>query len=343
MKKHIAALAVPALLVTSNAMAIELYNDSTNSFSVGGRLNIAFENKKTDERNTTAEDMASRINFVFGRDMGNDWSATSVLEYGMATPQSDNFNSFYNRLGYVQIGHEDYGRFSFGKQWGTYFDVAGVTDVLWVYGSTANGTRENGGVAGTGRANDALIYRNNFGNVNVSAQYQVTDQSNGRDRGYAAAIGYNLGDFTLGTVYNVMERTDAEKADIGAGDAQMWNTSVRYMTSNIYSAVSYGIYKDHISIGSLYGNGEQTLVAEKAHGLEALYMYTLDSGIQLYTAMNSLNDDNSDARWQYYSLGTMYNWNEVLFYGELKFEDSKDEFGIDRNDNMGAIGVRYHF
>lgn len=51
------------------------------------------------------------------------------------------------------------GRVSFGKQWSTYYDVAVFTDQAPFFGGSASGTYNagtDGGVSGTGRANQAL-------------------------------------------------------------------------------------------------------------------------------------------------------------------------------------------
>ncbi len=359
MKKLTLAIVIPALLATGASQAAEIYQDEANSVTVGGRINLMVESNKDNaegDREANTKDNSSRINFGFTREMGNGWLAHAKLEWGMDNPQNDDWG-LYNRLGYISMTNEQAGSISFGKQWSAYYDVSGATDVLWVYGGSASGTYENHGDTGTGRANDALIYRNNFAGLNLAVQYQFEDSSEkvGREAGYGAALSYDFGDsgFNIGAAYNTMQRTQAKKDELSllgdghtVGDAKAWITSAKYAKGPIYAAVSYGQYDDHAgrdNVGGKISGASTDGVVKDARGHEGVLAYTLDMGLQVYTGWNSLEDKNTDALQRYYSLGAMYDWNNVMFYTEAKFDDSKDYDGRDRNDNVYAAGVRYNF
>ncbi|MGY5453165.1 porin [Agarivorans sp. MS3-6] len=359
MNKTILAIAIPALFAAGATNAQEIYNDGENAFSIGGRLNLMVESANEDgERDARAEDNASRINLNFSRELTNGFAARATMEYGLDNPNGDSSNPFFNRLGFLALDHDDYGSLSFGKQWSTYYSVVGNTDVFWVYGGTsmgiydgATGINSDGeltgghGVAGTGRANDALQYNGSFGGVNLSGQYQFADQSNGRKDSYSGAISYDF-DFGLnvGTTYHQMNRTAEAMSDVkrssggNSGDAKLAALAATYNQGPIYAAVTYGEFKDHVSF-----DGET--VSEKAIGHEGVVAYTLDMGLQLYTGWNVQDDKaaNSLGELKEGYVGAMYDWNNILLYTEYRNSKEKDVVGVKTDDNRLAAGVRYNF
>jgi predicted porin len=69
------------------------------------------------------------------------------------------------RLGFVGLKFPKYGSVAIGKQWGVYYDVGEWTDRFYIFGGLASGvynTNSDGGSEGTGRAEDAVVYRNTF-------------------------------------------------------------------------------------------------------------------------------------------------------------------------------------
>lgn len=86
-----------------------------------------------------------------------------------------------NRLGYIGFDFEKYGTLTFGKQWSVYYDVASYTNQFSVFGGRASAIYvggSDGGDNGTGRANQAVIYRNKFGPFSLGAQAQVRGGNN---------------------------------------------------------------------------------------------------------------------------------------------------------------------
>jgi len=85
---------------------------------------------------------------------------------------------------------ENIGELTFGKQWSVYYDVAGWTDAFNVYGGTAlsvypAGT--DGGAVGSGRADNAVIWRNARGRFSYGLQTQLKTSSDGDDFKASAA------------------------------------------------------------------------------------------------------------------------------------------------------------
>ncbi|WP_432459551.1 porin [Agarivorans sp. QJM3NY_25] len=341
MKKTILAIAIPALFTAGTTTAQELYNDGENAFSVGGRINLMLESANKDgERDLRSEDNSSRINLNFSRQLSHGFAARATLEYGMNTPNGDSDAPFYNRLGFIAFDHQDYGSVSYGKQWSTYSTVAAVTDVFWVYGGSAMSLYDGeSGETGTGRANDALQYNASFHNINLSAQYQFADETEGRKDSYSAALSYDF-DFglNLAATYHQMNRTDAEKVAVNNdGDIKLAVFAASYNQGPIYAAVTYGEFKNNIEFTAADG------VSDKANGHEGVFMYTLDMGLQLYTGWNYQEDKHSAAELKTGLVGAMYDWNDILLYTEYQDSSSKSVSGAVTDDNRLAAGVRYNF
>ncbi|WP_026973480.1 porin [Aliagarivorans marinus] len=339
MKKTVLALAVPALLATGATQAVELYNDGSATFSVGGRLNLMIENS---DSSTELTNNSSRINFNFSKSITDSVTARSTLEYGLGNPQNNNSKvacgdadctedeevgfstSFFNRLAFIAFDHDSAGSISFGKQWSTYYEVAGATDVFWVYGGTAVGIYGGGDERGTARADESVKYDNSFGNFNLSAQYQFENESNNRDSSYALAASYDF-DFGLniGAAYHVADYTAA-----GQKDSKQLALAATYATDAWYASVVYADLKD--------------LYDRKSNGYEGVVAYTFPNSVQLYAGFNYLDYDAASTRDTQYILGAAYYIAGVRFYGEYANVEEKAG-GSKADDDLFAVGVRYYF
>lgn len=329
MKKTVLALAVPALLATGATQAVELYNDGSAKVSVGGRLNLAVQNK---DSSTEMLNNSSRINFNFSKTITDTVSARSTLEYGLDDPQSNSGSSFFNRLAFIAFDHDSAGSISFGKQWSTYYEVAGVTDVFWVYGGNAMGIYDQSGDGrGTARANESIKYDLSTGGFNLSAQYQFEGDYSykndldvtvdvARDNSYAIAASYDF-DFGLnvGTAYHVTSY------DSSAKDTKLWALAATYATDSIYASLAYSDIKE--------------LFDDKTSGFEGVLAYTFPNAVQLYAGFNYLDYDDSDTDEQYI-LGAAYYISGVRFYAEYAINDFESN-GDD--EDAFAVGVRYYF
>ena len=185
MKRTHTALFVAGMLAIPTANAIEIYNDQTNSVTVGGFIDARVINTQGE---TEVVNGASRINFDFKRQLKNGWQAYALLEWGVNPVgssdivYSNRFESIqdeflYNRLGYVGLKHEDYGQVTLGKQWGAWYDVVYNTNYSLVWDGNAAGVytynKDDGAVNGTGRGDKVLQYRNTWGDFHLALQAQL--------------------------------------------------------------------------------------------------------------------------------------------------------------------------
>ena len=96
--------------------------------------------------------------------------------------ESQNLQVFSTRLGYLGADFGKYGILKIGKQWGVYYDITGYTDRFNVFGGQGSATyvaSSDGGETGTGRANQALTYRNKIGPLHLGGQLQMRSIENG--------------------------------------------------------------------------------------------------------------------------------------------------------------------
>ena len=121
------------------------------------------------------------VNLVRGDRQFNAGATTSSGFITLDATQNDQV--FGARLGYVGVDFGFGGRVTIGKQWGVHTDVTMyTTDQFNVFGSEASATYTagtDGGFLGTGRADQAVSYRNSiFRVLDVGAQVQFRSTEN---------------------------------------------------------------------------------------------------------------------------------------------------------------------
>jgi outer membrane protein N len=358
-------------LFTQPASAIEIYKDDKQSAAIKGFFRV-----KAQYADSEAEikDGLSRVGFHFTRELTHGWDALAVLEWGLdivegeaglevsqgdgLTSGDDSGETIWNRLGYTGVSHDEYGEITLGKRWSTYYTVTYPTDELEAFGGEASGTynfNTDGGLSGTGRAEQAIQYRNSLGPFWLGLQYQAKedtlelvppleapeaeitfDKSWGIAATYTTPIGV-----TIGAAYN---RADISVSNLGRSvddDIAMAASAVYGNVSNpgLYAGLVCAVSENHESDS----NGE----VYDAMGYEALIQWGFENNLQIYGAVNHLEEDDDDytgrAELEYYVLGGRFRWTPDFSIAiETKFEDSKDGDGNSADDTY-ALSVKYAF
>lgn len=226
MKKLYLSASIAALLAAGSVQATEVYNKDGNTVDVGGYISLQAlsmptltdAQKKTTNPSGIA-DNGSRFNLGFGHDLGNGWKSMAKLEYAFngTGEKFENANGnvdgtissaddgFTNRLAYLAFGHGTYGTVYVGKTWGTFSDVASVTETGAVYapvwGMYGLG---DGSWEGTGRAKNVVQYRVTVpaaNNMRLGLQYQPVAQGEYAEDEFISKFG---GGFGLSLVVPVM-------------------------------------------------------------------------------------------------------------------------------------------
>ncbi|MBY6186729.1 porin [Marinobacter hydrocarbonoclasticus] len=376
-----------ALMMASPASAITLYDDNLNRFAVGGHLGFNLVQTNGD---TELLDSSSRMRFTYGRSVTRDWNAEAVMEWGFnaidsgsqLTLNGDSLQAaregdfLFNRLGYLAFEHDTWGRFSAGKQWSVYYDVAGPTDNFIVTGGLASGTYNfgsDGGLSGTGRADSALQYRNSWGGLMLGLQYQARikgevgilppeecteedpppectvfedvdieyDDSYGASLRYRwqalmVGVGYNRGDFDSTFRRQELAQLKDEALILGASYGTLYQPG-------LYVAANYAETENHeIDNQNRVFNGR---------GYELMLNWTFENNLTLVSGFNWLESDDTDYeavngmyRKRLYVVGAHYEWGTQLrLYFEAKLDDSKFGFDGTGEEDLYGVGARFFF
>lgn len=365
MHKKILAAAV-AFAVATPAMALTVVETENNKLTIGGRVGYQTH---TQDGDTSGKSDGARINFAFESKLTEsitgigkaEWGYSSQNDYSVGDDGTSAGSLFSNRLGFVGLQHETLGTVKLGKEWSPYSQVANWTDVYPVGGGKAMGMYEgytgDGGVNGTGRADDALSYAISTHGLNVGLQYQFQDSAGEtisgdlgtgaswkRKRGGQVAMSYDF-DFgmSLGYTYN---QTQFDKRD----NAIAHVIAAKYQMNQLYLAATYGKFENHTNAVAGAGYAGDSF-DKKSTGLELFARYDIEAidGLGVYTGMNQLKvDTNADGssgkgKLDHKTLGVVYNIGAMQFAGEYTFNDSKDHEGRKDQDNYFNLQARYYF
>ncbi|WP_413112170.1 porin [Thaumasiovibrio sp. DFM-14] len=356
MKKSVLTLLVLAATTSSAAMAAHTFvNDNGDSLTLDGRFDIRYQDKG-DEHQGEWNSGSSRFGLKGLKNLDNGWTGFGHAEWGYNS--GANGSNIYDRLLYVGVEHDTYGKVAAGtKQWSTFYDVAWFTDMGRVFGTRGSGVynlSDWGINSGSGRASNSITYRNK---INDDLKYGFTYQTTRSDVGLAndvtatmknglgASATYRVMDgMTIGLAYHQNELTDFDgNTNINEGDtARIALVGVNYSKSNFYAGLTY-------SHGS---NWEVTNEANfyDHRGTEFYTYYHFEqSGLRPTLNINYLTD--TDGRAEAYERqliipGIEYHLekNTLFVWAEYQFDKGSDKGSANQNaDNQFAAGVRYIF
>lgn len=360
MQKKILA-AVVGSMIAGQAMAVTVVDDGTNKVTIGGHVGMRYQyNKESGVDNTTKGD-SSRINFGFESKLTQDTTAFAKAEWGFDTTNTGGSGDFFSqRLGYVGVKNDLLGSVSFGKQWSSYYTIAGWTDVFATEGGDAVGAYgDDGEVLGTSRADDALQYNFSMNGLNISAQMQAgsrkaaqsydydadgTDDfiilEGTRDRSYGLAASYDLPmGLSFGVAYNEAKVKDAAVEGYDPKDYKAKSTIVgfKFEADKFYAAATYADLKNRVV-------SKDMRFVEKGKGYEVYGSYQMNDSFKFETGYNQLKDKDDDVKAQlkYFPVGVVYTTGPLQLSGTYVFESSKDIDGADKKDRA-ILQARYYF
>ncbi|MFZ4589791.1 MAG: porin [Ignavibacteria bacterium] len=160
-----------------------------------------------------------------------------------------NSGVFGLRKGYVGADFKKYGRVSIGKQYGAYYEVAGITDISennsgyasYVYSPDGS----DGGSTGTGRASNSLLYKNTLYNfdVAVSGQFKLSEKEFSKVfNSFGASLIYKFPlNINAGIAYNeVFLSSDLESHLRGLKSNPLYSSiGINYTTEKLFFGVNY--------------------------------------------------------------------------------------------------------
>lgn len=369
MKNNTKTLLLTAgLVMSSQAMAVTVYQDDTNKVDVSGAFlmdywqPVHFLDHYFNASRTT-------LGIAIERQMDNGWSSDVKLEWDtIVNPPSNTIgdtghDQFRNRLGYITINNEEYGSLRIGKQYSAYHDVAGYMDNLIVFDPDATplfSDGKDGGFLATARGDNLVVYRKGFGDLNLSAQYGFNNVSNvagdlSRDNNYAVAASYDF-DFglSLGATH-MQNKVEGSVAGLDDGDSQQLTTiaaKYSYKGLQVSAAITDG-KKAHETDLLGYGfdgtapTGKSNYYAD-ATGYDLYAHYYFDIGLRPYVYLSQVDFDDSDVNIDgersIYSFGLSYHATpQLIISGEVR-KTEEDKLGAGKQDDtLSGMTIIYAF
>ena len=287
---------------------------------------------------------------AFGRvEVGINLVATDrvILSGGdPGAPIGQGSQAVFSRLGFVGLDTR-IGSLAWGKQWSAYYDVAEFTDQFAFWSGSAAGAfaaGTDGGVAGTGRAEQALQYRGARGLVSVAAQMQ-SRASSPNDRswvdvwGASTVVGRARG-LSLGAAYNEVRdgvpSPTPNQPQLGDKAAIF---GLRYRGDRFYAATTLSISEQHEvdDLGRRF-DGKGFELALRYHATDSLW---LEAG---YNDLRPDSDHPGEFRTRFGVGYVVYNFGAgSRVFGGFKLEDSRNSDGSKRFNSAFATGLNYTF
>ncbi|MCI0474013.1 MAG: hypothetical protein L0Y76_10575, partial [Ignavibacteria bacterium] len=161
---------------------------------------------------------------------------------------STDYNVFKLRKAYLGVDFGKYGKVAMGKQYASYYFIAGETDISeMVSGYTAftsAPTGTDGGQTGTGKASNSIYYYNRIGRFEVTAttQFFINDPEYKRalDCAGASSYFYLTDEFKIGAGIQQMflSRTSFEKVRGLSGNPWYGVAGAELYLKNFYAGVN---------------------------------------------------------------------------------------------------------
>ena len=309
-----------------------------------------------------------RVGLFLKRTLADDFAVEGTLEYGLKFVNGPEFNNdannviefasnpfvekqtFSSRLANIGLSHPKWGTLTLGKQWGVYYDVAGYTDNFKVFGGESNGVyagQTDGGWKGTGRADNAIAYRNQFKNISFGIQTQLFP----KNRNFGAAIQYHFPfDLSLGLSYNTAKINSSLSDFIEFERSQNSNYAfgAKYSKSNFSIAATYSINQDEFTVLDTEDDDFQ-IIAYPTHGIELFSNYYIHKRLELQAGFNRIHDIenqsyfNGDYTLMHYIFGVNYYiTNDTIIYSSARIGDS-NLVNNTRDVNVYLIGFSFNF
>jgi outer membrane protein N len=387
-------LLIAVIAAAGSAHAVELHKGEDFSVHMKGYIEI---NAIHTDDDATMKDGSSRVGFRLDHSLKEEWNVGAYLEWGIRTTSSgrglkisgdeqvslssgDPNDAISLRQGNVFLNLEEWGNIKVGKQWSVYYDAAGTTDVYNMYGGEASGTfnlSSDGGLSGTGRADNAITWRKSYGDLDIGLQGQLspgdidisgldlpegTDLGGEYDYGYGIALGYTFdlrSPLAVRAAYNyaLVDLTGELEGNLVEDvDDEAWLVSVTLgkgmFRKGFHASVAYAQSQHHEfdTQGILYD----------AEGLETVIAYGFNDQFQIYVGNNQLKVDDpayagkidgfvadnpeedlltDEHELSYYILGANYNWTDRFkLFVELRIDDS--DFNGRDGDDVYGVGIR---
>jgi predicted porin len=239
------------------------------------------------------------------------------------------------------------GRITYGKQWSAYYDVAVFSDQMPFLAGSGTGVYSagtDGGVAGTGRADDALQYRDAVAEFKYTVQLQFRGNSEndaGLVDGYGVSVVWERNrKFSLGGAINaVLDGVSDPEIGEPIEDDRAIIFGSRYKTDLFYAAGTLSLFRNH----EIDNNGE----VFSGHGLELYGSYNWSKRIVIRAALSYLKPERAyagDYDILAFTPGANYDLTDrIRLLLLLRIDASTNADGSPRDGDIATFSAFYNF
>ncbi|SCZ52685.1 porin [Thiohalomonas denitrificans] len=263
---------------------LELYGKAHMS------LDFSDPDASGEESQASVSNNSTRIGFKGKHDI--DTGPTLLWQYEQGVDIADGGGEFASRnsflglkgtLGEVRVGHHDTPSKKLGSRWGMFSDTVG--DRRAILGAYSGARGEYGNVLND-RADNALLYINQFDALELQAMYSASNPTE------STSGGLDDNDFDLASAsltYNT------EQLMIGAA-AERWSldpVNGAEEVDNLRLAASYTM--NSFKAGAIYEStdSDDSVFERDAYGLNAAYRFTEATDLRLQYMVADDNEDQS--------------------------------------------------
>ena len=337
-KKQTIGFAVLSLVSIGSAQAANLIDTPNTQLALGGNVfGLMYAQKGQNIDATSVE-----ISLDGKHKLRDGLYALGYVEQGLASFNSDGGTNKIKKA-FVGLKSTRYGEVTLGKQDGSTNEIANFTNVLPIYGGSANNNIDVGD-----RSNGMVAYQNKLGGLSLFANYRfigaTTDDTAGKGESFAAKYDWKSG-MSVGMGY-AQQKNDQTRA------TDNWMFATSYTNDRWYLAALYSM--GHQNTDNQYGSDSaQFGQVQRYQGYEAVVQYYVMPKWQLGTAYNlgyyqgNTRHSNRTQFVNYVAFNSTYNFNDSFsLYASymlnlLNYHDttmSKINTG-----NQLALGAEYYF
>lgn len=255
-------------------------------------------------------------------------------------------DAVFTRIGYAGISYKEFSLI-FGKNNSVYYNLAASeVDNFLAFGGTGLGVWNisDGGVSGTGRANQVLQLNYKKDGLSLGAQAQtrnISENSESIDT-YGFGANYKIKGFAIGIAYNKVNDgvEDPEPNQAKDGD-EAFITAASFEKNRFKVALSYGIFKNHHKVGVIFYDS-------KGVELYSRYKFSTNKRWHVAAGFSSLkpNSDQGlgdfDTKFGIAEVGYNFKKSSHVF-AAAKIDQSDNSTGDRRNESIFGVGIRFNF
>lgn len=342
-KTRVASLLLSAL--STPVLAVDVYDDGTNSLSVYGRAEGQIGNgDESFSSEGTQGRMTGRLGFLFGRELSviEDTSVIAKLEWQMRTEKNDTKlnegKDIEARYTYIGLHNKTWGELILGRTKNPMYQVMRITDKyknvtpnIYNYGLSSIDTSY-----AYNRQDSTLQWNSQLGVNEFQAAYVLGNGENDRlDYGLMGSYRsqFKLGDFIIKPAVAISQFNRADKGIADTSRKQHNQTMAGFEVG--YKKINFGFTADYVDIKQDHGH-------DRYFGIDTLISYGFDD-LKVLIGYSFLDERDQDIYekedWRIEGQWTIARKT----YLSLTYDRELAASNKDSDDDGITLGLRYDF